>query len=221
MNTKPLARNKDLVIQETGIELLVYDLKTNKAFCLNETSTPIWQLCNGENSVSEIAKKMSRQMKTEITEDFVWIALDQLKKDGLLDERFESPFEGVSRREIIRKVGFSSFVALPIISAVIAPEAASAQSGVGAPFYDCTSDGICNSGLLCVPTTNCPNLNPSCTPTGIAQCCAGSSRLPGSIFCTLNPCAPQGSSQCCTGNVSTAPPVVGCNGVGQITCLCN
>ena len=41
MEFKPKARVSDLVIQESGNELLIYDLKTNKAQSLNETSARI------------------------------------------------------------------------------------------------------------------------------------------------------------------------------------
>lgn len=35
---RPLARSEGLVIQEMPDEVLVYDLETNKAHCLNETA---------------------------------------------------------------------------------------------------------------------------------------------------------------------------------------
>lgn len=35
--------------------MLVYDLNTNKAASLNETSALIWQSCDGSKTVAEIA----------------------------------------------------------------------------------------------------------------------------------------------------------------------
>lgn len=39
-------RNENIVVQEMAAELLIYVLKTNKAFCLDETSALIYQFCN-------------------------------------------------------------------------------------------------------------------------------------------------------------------------------
>ena len=153
----PKARQTDLVTQEIGDELLVYDLKTNKAYCLNETSALIWQLCNGENSVTEIAEQMSTKMRAVITEDFVWIALDQLNKDELLEEGIKNQFEGLNRREIIRKVGFASIVALPVVSSIVAPTASNAASLL-ANLSTCSSNGDCASD-------NC--FNSRCCTTGV------------------------------------------------------
>ena len=75
MNYKPSARKSDIVTQDSLDETLIYDLKTNKAFCLNETSALVWQLCNGRNSVSEISDAMSVQLKTLVSEDLVWLAV--------------------------------------------------------------------------------------------------------------------------------------------------
>ena len=43
----PKARKENLVVQESNGEVLIYDLDTNKAFCLNETSALVWQACDG------------------------------------------------------------------------------------------------------------------------------------------------------------------------------
>ncbi|MBA3352846.1 MAG: PqqD family protein, partial [Blastocatellia bacterium] len=51
----PIARKNGLVVQEVPDEVLVYDLETNKAHCLNQSAAMIWRSCDGKNSVSEIA----------------------------------------------------------------------------------------------------------------------------------------------------------------------
>ena len=50
----PKGRHNDLVVQDSENEVLIYDLKLNKAYCLNETSALIWRLCDGTKSVAEI-----------------------------------------------------------------------------------------------------------------------------------------------------------------------
>jgi hypothetical protein len=46
---KPEARKDGLVIQDLPEEILVYDLNTNKAHCLNQTAAYVWQACDGLN----------------------------------------------------------------------------------------------------------------------------------------------------------------------------
>jgi Coenzyme PQQ synthesis protein D (PqqD) len=172
MTTFPKSRTKDLVVQNFETEVLIYDLTTNKAFCLNESSSLVLQYADGKNSVSEIANLMSQKLKTLVTEDLVWLALDQLKKDDLLENctEIEINFNGLNRREIIKKIGFASMVALPLISSVIAPTSAMAAScsliapgGIILNVCDSTSSGCqlnagnqCCSGLAISVSQPCP-----------------------------------------------------------------
>lgn len=170
---KPLARNTDIVLQEFGNEILIYDLRTNKAFSLNETSAMIWQACNGNESVSEIAENLAKKFKSPISEDFVWLALEQLKKDNLLENFAEvsTDFGGLSRREVIRKVGLSTLVALPLISSLVAPMAIHAQSGTAcsqafAPpslpsAYNPQKSATCSGGVGCACSPGTALGNPS------------------------------------------------------------
>jgi hypothetical protein len=149
----PVGRKDDIVVQELKGEVLIYDLKINKAFCLNETSAIVWQLCDGNNSVADISRKFSQELKSPVTEDLVWLALDQLKQENLLSnsEEIVPEFNGMSRREVIRKVGLGTMVALPIVTGLIAPTAAQAQTGgtCTTPAGGCGSDGDCNTAPMC------------------------------------------------------------------------
>lgn len=149
---KPIGRKNDIVIQEYGTEVLIYDLLINKAFSLNQTSAMVWKACDGDKTVSEISGQLSGKLKSAVSEDFVWLALEQLKKENLIEnaEEITPPFEGLSRREVIRKVGLAALVTLPMISSLIAPAAAHAQSGCGAASgrpngCTCTAAGQCAS----------------------------------------------------------------------------
>jgi hypothetical protein len=169
MIKNPTARKDNLVLQELDGEILIYDLNKNRAFCLNETSSLVWQLCDGEKTVSEIAKAVSQKLDTPATEDFVWLALDQLKEEELLENSREiiADFKDLSRREVIKKVGLGTMIALPIITGLIAPTAAMAQSpgagGLGACTPALAAAGTCtctpapgggNGGNACVPTVS-------------------------------------------------------------------
>jgi hypothetical protein len=142
---KHTARKEGLVIQEMPDEVLVFDLETNKAHCLNETAAFVWKACDGKNSVADITKLFGNQSGTPVPEDLVWLALDQLKEKNLIENTAEIvvDYNGMSRREVIRKVGLASVVALPIISSLVAPTAASAQT------HPANCSGGTNRGLGC------------------------------------------------------------------------
>jgi hypothetical protein len=46
MNDKPISRQSNVVVQEIEGEVLIYDLKVNQAYCLNQTSALVFQLCD-------------------------------------------------------------------------------------------------------------------------------------------------------------------------------
>ena len=48
-----MARQNGLVVQEMPGEVLVYDLDSNKAHCLNESAATVWRSCDGNNSVAD------------------------------------------------------------------------------------------------------------------------------------------------------------------------
>ena len=147
-NNYPKSRTDEIVVQELNGEILVYDLRDNRAMCLNETSSAVWRACDGSNSVADIAARVGN-------EDIVWLALDQLKKEKLVDNTPESNrFDGMSRREVIKKIGMGTAVALPIIAGLVAPPAASAVS----------------CGATCRTVPGNPSQNIPCTATGCLTC---------------------------------------------------
>lgn len=196
-------------MQDAKDEVLIYDLKANKAFCLNETSKLVWEQCNGKLTVAEIADEISQRSKKLVSEDIVYLAIEQFNKDGLLEndtsDEFKTHFGGLSRREVIRKVGFASMIALPIVSSIVAPSAANAASGQ-ANNTACTANGDCQSG-------NCQ--------TGI--CCASgtiSNVQPGIIAGCADPACADVYT-CCSGSASPGTEVPFCRNLGATTCYCN
>ena len=200
---KPKTRNENIVVQEMEKEILIYDLKTDKAFCLNETSALIYQLCDGKRNIPEISQALNKNLNQPITEDLIWLALNDFKKDNLLEEseRVEINFNGLSRRQVIKKIGFASMIALPVIASVVAPNAAMAASGGLANCAACTAPSQCNSNnclnnVCSVGTTNsfAPNTmlgatfsvpSATCTALAAANCCSGN-RIwfsSGNCFC--------------------------------------
>lgn len=150
----PSVRRNNLVVQEISDELMICDLNENKAFCLNETSAIVWQLCDGKKSLGQISKELGRQLNTPPDEGLVWLALNQLKINKLLENSadIEDKYLGMSRREVIKKVGFGTMIALPLVSSIVAPTSANAASG---PLDFCNGMGPVGFVGACTMNSDC------------------------------------------------------------------
>jgi hypothetical protein len=170
----PRARTEGLVINELTEEVLVYDLKRDKAHCLNHTAAAVWKLCDGHMSAAQIAELLRRQsadgsrqepkrgssptvregseirgQRSEVsdqamTEQMVWLALEQLGHDHLLEERMSWPaaIPHMSRREAMRRLGIGAAIAVPIVMSITAP--LPAQAGTCNP-----KGATCGTGSQC------------------------------------------------------------------------
>ena len=182
----PMARIQDIVTQDSGSELLIYDLKTNTAMSLNETSARIWRSCDGKRKVADICSYLKESEGVHVNEDLVLLALRQLSDADLLAAKMpesDKP-EGVSRRKLLRQIGAGSAVALPIIHSIVAPQASAAATG-------CSDEGVENArgtclgarqrcvNRFCMPCRKLGQTIPACSITAIRQCC------PGITTCTL------------------------------------
>lgn len=131
----PVTRSENIVVQELSGEILIYDLITNQAFCLNETAAIVYRACDGKTTFSDLGRRH------RFSEDLIYLTLDQLREQNLLLAAAKEsvwPYHGISRRDVIRKIGLTSMLALPLVSSIIAPTAAMAQSSTclapGAPI---------------------------------------------------------------------------------------
>ncbi len=145
----PKARQAGLVIQEAGDEVLVFDTERNEAHCLNRTAAVVWRACDGENDIAAIARVLEGQIDGKVDEDIVWLAIDQLSKERLLEQEMRLDGKGVSRRDVIRKIGLAAAVALPVVAMLSFPKASLAVT-CAASF--CGSNGAgngCGPGEYC------------------------------------------------------------------------
>jgi hypothetical protein len=151
---KPLARAQGVVVRELAEEVLVYDLDTHRAVCLNSTAAAVWRLCDGRRTPADIRRALERSAKGAVPEELVWLALEQLGKDGLLDARARRPPElaGIPRREMIRRVGLAAAIALPTVVSIVAPTPADAGSCVPSGG-SCGEAAQCCQGSVCVGGT--------------------------------------------------------------------
>lgn len=159
----PKARTEGLIVEDLDDEVLVYDMDRDRAHCLNSTAALVWKLCNGRRGASDIAGELQRTIQppdkknsrrgikaqpAEGTEELVWLALDQLSRDHLLDkETFTAArVPLISRREAIRRVGIGAAIAIPIVASITAPTAVQAGS-CRASGSNCGTGSQCCSGI--------------------------------------------------------------------------
>lgn len=160
IKTLPIAENKNIVVQNIGKEILIYHLVSNKVFCLNETLSKVYMACDGKTTYEEFKSRY------QFTDDLIFLSLDELKSENLIetDSEYQSPFATLTRREAVRRVGFSTMIALPVISSVIAPTSVNAASpttpctytaNTSCPFDGTFRQGICCDGLRCLDNGFC------------------------------------------------------------------
>ncbi len=179
---RPIARQEGLVIQEMPDEILVFDMETNKAHCLNKTAAFVWKACDGKNSVADITKLFGSKSDSAVEENLVWLAIDQLNDNNLLAKELKADFNGQSRREVIKKIGMAAVIALPIVASLVAPTAALA--------------------VVCSGTVN----SSQCGTT-----CGNGSSCNGMVVCSTGPAASTGicNDTACVGCASSPPPSKG------------
>jgi len=163
----PRAREDGLIVEELPDEVLVYDVKRHQAHCLNQTAAVVWKRCDGRSTVPEITKSLERELKAPVGEDVVWLALDRLEKNHLLDGPAALRTGGISRRQAM-KLGLSAVVALPLVTSIASPTAAQTAS--------CSPDAI-----GCIPNGNvtvCAVSSECCS-----CCCHTNTGLPADQHC--------------------------------------
>lgn len=156
----PSARKDQLIVKEVDGEVLVYDLRCNKAHCLNSTAALVWRYCDGSHTVGDIAGSLGKATGTSVDDRVVWLALDVLEKFSLLDAAPVKPDQlaGMNRRQLIRNVGFAA-LAMPVIFSVAAPSA-QAQASLLPPGACCNGGSECYSGH-CDQQSSCSTTGPS------------------------------------------------------------
>ncbi len=146
MSVLPRARQESLIVKDLTDEVVIYDLQSNQAHCLNQSSAIIWKSCDGRTTVASARRTLERELNTPVSDEVVWLALEQLKKFDLLAEDFHRPreIERVQRRAVLRNLGIAA-LAIPAIISLSAPTA-QAQGSCRPRDAACTFDADCCSG---------------------------------------------------------------------------
>ncbi|MGH9881282.1 MAG: PqqD family peptide modification chaperone [Pyrinomonadaceae bacterium] len=153
-DTRPLARQKALVVEHLGDEVLVYDLEADRAHCLNATAALIWKNCDGHTSVGQLAQLLEQESHVPASEEIARLALHQLSKKRLLAGVPAVPGPAlVSRRALIRGLGVAA-AALPLITSIVSPTPAQAATCLSSG-QACETSAQCCSGLCDPGTQTC------------------------------------------------------------------
>ena len=51
----------------------------------------VWKHCDGSTTIAEMAQLLEDELKTPVTDEVVWLALERLRKSHLLREPFVRP----------------------------------------------------------------------------------------------------------------------------------
>jgi hypothetical protein len=185
---KPLARSEDLIVEELGDEVLVYDSNSDTAHCLTPDAARVWRGCDGTTPIDVLTAQVG------LSAERVDNALSELQACNLLEQAPTLAGDGHTRRELVlrvAKVGAAA-AAVPLIISVSAPTPA--QAGT-IRFCATFSSGNCGSSTGCSGTVGCC----CCTPPLHSPYPAGSPCQefdPTATECkTCVPCQQQGVCQ--------------------------
>ena len=132
MNSALLPRRVPEVFsaQHVDRETVVYDSRNSHGYCLNPMSSVVWRLCDGSRTNAQIATAATLEMQAAVTEELVQFAVEELRRDGLLEsEEAVAVLVGLSRRELVKRLGIGAAVLLPIVTRLVVPPAALAYGG--------------------------------------------------------------------------------------------
>lgn len=161
LSQRPMRRTSGLVVKEAGAELLVYDLERHRAHSLNPVAAAVWRACDGTRETSALAATVADETGRSVPGEVLRYAVQSLGRARLLTTAVCG--EGLTRRDLIRRLGPAVVVLLPVVATVVAPTPVQAQSCTPnfAPVQ-CTSDTCCSGccctslGGICVPPIDCP-----------------------------------------------------------------
>jgi len=146
----PQARRDGLLVQAIDDEVIIYDTERHKAHCLNRAAARVWEHCDGQATVGDLARRLSRELETPVDHQVVWLAVEQLQKAHLVAEAPRHA-GGLSRRELLKRLGVAAAMALPLVTTIRTPVAAQGAS--------CAAQGeLCGpsaGGLPCCPDLPC------------------------------------------------------------------
>jgi hypothetical protein len=152
---RPVARRSGLLIRDLPGEVLVYDTESHRAHCLNRLAGEVFRHADGTRTVADLAALVGEHGGGE---QVVLGALANLVDAGLIEETDAKTTGGLTRREVVRRVGIGAAVLLPAVVSVLAPTPAEAAVTC---VCDCTgksSNTPCTTSFQPVCSDTCDGL---------------------------------------------------------------
>lgn len=144
----PNRRMDDLVVTESGGDILLYDERTFALHTLNEVAVRVWDNIDDAQTLRDLTVLSGLDVET------VKQSLKQLQDINLLDGALPAEARPTgSRRSFLKKAGIAA-AAVPVIASVTAPMASAQITG-----DLCSTQVICsqaNAGLECNRGTGGP-----------------------------------------------------------------
>src|SRR3954454_6755888 len=140
-STVPAARSDGLLVQTLGDETVIYDTEAKEAHCLRPLAAVVFACSDGHATVAEIARTAETRLGSAVSDADVADAVAQLEIVGLLQAALvvragnglvATNGRGVSRREMLRRIGFAgaaTAVGTTLVTSIVAPTADAATSG--------------------------------------------------------------------------------------------
>ena len=131
---RPVARRTEVVLQEVGPDLVVYDRLRDAAHSLDPIAAHVYRWADGSRTVEDLAADLSRTLDVPDEVGIVMEALHQLERAELLEEG-DSPiaqlWRPINRRRAVARMGAAA--AMPLVASVMVPEPLFAQSHNASP----------------------------------------------------------------------------------------
>ncbi len=159
----PGARRDGLLVEELGDETVVYDTNSKQAHCLSPIAAAVFAHCDGATSLASIAERLTEARGEPVDIATVAGAVAQLEERELVASNSRELDGRPTRREMLGKTAAvgAAAASVPLITSIVAPTAALAQSG-------------CNIGAACTTDDECGATHPSCGGTcGCGPCSSG------------------------------------------------
>lgn len=150
----PKARSSGLVVEEVVDEVLVYELETHQARLLSPQTAKIWRLCDGQQTIEDIAEELAvaqSVVEETIKELFAFELLDASPEKSVADGECAD----LSRRSVLTQGAAATLFAAPAIVTISIPTAAAALSPLPGQGKSCNNEADCGvpkgaNGLCCV-----------------------------------------------------------------------
>ena len=126
------------MVREIGDETLVYDTRQHRAHCLNRPAAFVFRHSDGTRTAGEIAVLLGASAPLGAEEEGVEMALERLTEAGLLASGDRaSRRAGISRREVLGRVGLGAAFLAPIVTSLAVPTPAEAAASTCIPEAAC------------------------------------------------------------------------------------